>query len=72
MELFHSVDPFVSEDDYDEKCVSVLLEGEEAELVFIDHPSAEISVSVKTTSDLILLSLVLHPLDSLKRSKFQN
>ncbi|XP_059089363.1 uncharacterized protein LOC131885351 isoform X3 [Tigriopus californicus] len=31
-------------DDYDEKCVSVLLEGEEAELVFIDHPSAEISV----------------------------
>eukprot|EP00095_Tigriopus_kingsejongensis_P003006 maker-scaffold170_size291898-snap-gene-0.14 protein:Tk03006 transcript:maker-scaffold170_size291898-snap-gene-0.14-mRNA-1 annotation:"flocculation protein flo11-like isoform x1" len=34
----------LTEDDYDEKCVSVLLEGEEAELVFIDHPSAEISV----------------------------
>ena len=35
----------LSEDEYDEKCVSVLLEGEEAELVFIDHPSSEISVS---------------------------
>lgn len=35
-----------SEDDYDEKSVSVLLEGEEAELVFVDHPRAEISVSV--------------------------
>ncbi len=44
----------LSEDEYDEKCVSVLLEGEEAEIVFIDHPSAEISVrnsvSALTTS----------------------
>ena len=34
-----------SEDEYDEKCVSVMLEGEETEMVFIDHPHSEISVS---------------------------
>ncbi len=34
-------------DEYGEKCVNVLLEGEEAELVFIDHPSSEISVSFR-------------------------
>ena len=35
----------VAEDEYDEKCVSVMLEGEETEMVFIDHPHSEISVS---------------------------
>ena len=34
-----------SEDEYDEKCVSVMLEGEETEMVFIDHPHSEISVN---------------------------
>ena len=33
-----------SEEEYGEKCVNVLLDGEEDELVFIDHPSTEISV----------------------------
>ncbi len=36
-----------AEDEYDEKVVSVLLDGDEAELVFIDHPSCEISVSLE-------------------------
>lgn len=36
---------FRSEEDYGEKCVNVLLDGEEDELVFIDHPSTEMSVS---------------------------
>ena len=36
-------------DEYGEKCVNVLLEGEEAELVFIDHPSSEISVTFCNT-----------------------
>ena len=35
----------ISEEEYGEKCVNVLLDGEEDELVFIDHPSTEISVS---------------------------
>ena len=33
-----------SEEEYGEKCVNVLLDGEEAELVFIDHSNTEISV----------------------------
>ena len=36
---------YFSEEEYGEKCVNVLLDGEEDELVFIDHPSTEISVS---------------------------
>ena len=36
---------FFPEEEYAEKCVNVLLDGEEAELVFIDHPNTEISVS---------------------------
>ncbi|GAB6025898.1 GTP binding protein overexpressed in skeletal muscle, variant 2 [Chamberlinius hualienensis] len=32
------------DDDYGEKSVSVLLDGEESEMVFIDHPSSEMSV----------------------------
>jgi hypothetical protein len=31
--------------------VSVLLDGEESEMIFIDHPSAEMSVSVPTLPD---------------------
>jgi hypothetical protein len=35
----------VSDDEFGEKSVSVLLDGEESEMVFIDHPSSEMSVS---------------------------
>ena len=38
---------FVSDDEFGEKSVSVLLDGEESELIFIDHPSTEMSVSIK-------------------------
>lgn len=38
--LYYFVD-----DESGEKSVSVLLSGEESELVFIDHPSTEMSVS---------------------------
>lgn len=37
--------PFVSDDEFGERTVSVLLDGEESEMIFIDHPSAEMSVS---------------------------
>jgi hypothetical protein len=35
-----------ADDEFGEKTVSVLLDGEESEMIFIDHPSAEMSVSV--------------------------
>lgn len=38
--IFHGAD-----DEFGEKTVSVLLDGEESEIVFIDHPSSEMSVS---------------------------
>lgn len=38
---------FFPDDESGEKSVSVLLNGEESELTFIDHSTAEISVSVK-------------------------
>lgn len=34
-----------TDDEFGEKTVSVLLDGEESEIVFIDHPSTEMSVS---------------------------
>lgn len=34
-----------TDDEFGEKTVSVLLDGEESEIVFIDHPSSEMSVS---------------------------
>lgn len=33
------------DDEFGEKTVSILLDGEESEIVFIDHPSSEMSVS---------------------------
>ncbi|KAL4092188.1 hypothetical protein QTP88_026730 [Uroleucon formosanum] len=33
-----------SDDEFGEKTVSILLDGEESEMVFIDHPSIEMSV----------------------------
>jgi Rad/Gem-related GTP binding protein 1 len=34
-----------ADDEFGEKTVSVLLDGEESEMIFIDHPSVEMSVS---------------------------
>jgi Rad and Gem related GTP binding protein 1 len=39
--VFYSAD-----DEFGEKSVSVLLDGEESEIIFIDHPSSEMSVSL--------------------------
>jgi len=36
---------FFSDEEYGEKSVSVLLDGEESELIFVDHPSGDMSVS---------------------------
>ena len=36
---------YVSDDEFGEKSVSVLLDAEESEIVFIDHPAHEMSVS---------------------------
>lgn len=38
------------DDEFGEKSVSVLLDGEESEMVFIDHPSTEMSVSLPILS----------------------
>lgn len=35
-----------TDDEFGERTVSVLLDGEESEMIFIDHPSAEMSVSM--------------------------
>lgn len=43
-EYMHTYDASL-DDEFGEKTVSILLDGEESELVFIDHPSAEMSVS---------------------------
>lgn len=37
-----------------DRSVSVLLDGEESQLVFIDHPHGEISVSNKHTAETLL------------------
>lgn len=37
----------LTDDEFGEKTVSILLDGEESEMVFIDHPSIEMSVSVQ-------------------------
>lgn len=34
-----------TDDEFGEKTVSILLDGEESEMVFIDHPHVEMSVS---------------------------
>lgn len=35
----------IPDDEFGERTVSILLDGEESEMIFIDHPSAEMSVS---------------------------
>jgi hypothetical protein len=37
--------PVFTDDEFGEKSVCVLLDGEESELTFVDHPSSEMSVS---------------------------
>jgi hypothetical protein len=37
---------YVADDEFGEKSVCVLLDGEESELTFVDHPSSEMSVSI--------------------------
>ena len=37
---------YVTDDEFGEKSVCVLLDGEESELTFVDHPSSEMSVSI--------------------------
>lgn len=39
-----------SDDEFGEKTVSILLDGEESEMIFIDHPSSEMSVSISAKS----------------------
>ena len=39
---------FVSDEEYGQKSVSVMLNGQETELEIIDHPTAEMSVSLIT------------------------
>lgn len=34
-----------ADDEFGERTVSILLDGQESEMVFIDHPASEMSVS---------------------------
>jgi Rad/Gem-related GTP binding protein 1 len=55
-EYMHTYDASL-DDEFGEKTVSILLDGEESELIFIDHPAIEMSVSF----ELILTpSIVKH------------
>lgn len=45
-EYMHTYDASL-DDEFGEKTVSVLLDGEESEMIFIDHPAVEMSVSIK-------------------------
>lgn len=42
---------FVIDDDYGQKTVSVLLDGQETDLEIVDHPACEMSVSNKKWVD---------------------
>jgi Rad/Gem-related GTP binding protein 1 len=42
-EYMHTYDASL-DDEFGEKTVSVLLDGEESEMIFIDHPAVEMSV----------------------------
>jgi hypothetical protein len=39
---------YVVDDEFGEKTISILLDGEESEMVFIDHPHVEMSVSIRS------------------------
>jgi hypothetical protein len=42
-----------TDDEFGEKTVSILLDGEESEMIFIDHPTVEMSVSIIYFTDLL-------------------
>lgn len=44
-EYMHTYDASL-DDEFGEKTVSILLDGEESEMIFIDHPASEMSVSI--------------------------
>lgn len=50
---------FLTDDEFGEKSVSILLDSEESELVFIDHPSVEMSVSNFFTNNLSMFYLYI-------------
>ncbi|XP_062553133.1 uncharacterized protein LOC134218228 [Armigeres subalbatus] len=43
-EYMHTYDASLADDEFGEKTVSILLDGEESEMIFIDHPNVEMSV----------------------------
>lgn len=43
-EYMHTYDASL-DDEFGEKTLNILLDGEESEMIFIDHPSSEMSVS---------------------------
>lgn len=38
---------YVADDEFGEKTVSILLDGEESDMIFIDHPHVEMSVRIE-------------------------
>ena len=50
----------LSDEEYGEKSVSVSLDGQEAELLFIDHPSTEMSVGGAVLYCTVLCCTVLY------------
>ena len=57
----------VTDDEFGEKSVCVLLDGEESELTFVDHPSSEMSVSISLFKhrnfQLLVFLPFIEPLD---------
>lgn len=56
-EYMHTYDASL-DDEFGEKTVSILLDGEESEMIFIDHPASEMSVSA--TEKLKIIHQVYH------------
>lgn len=47
---------YVIDDEFGEKTISILLEGEESEMVFIDHPHVEMSVSITHDVQIVYIN----------------
>lgn len=58
-EYMHTYDASL-DDEFGEKTVSILLDGEESELIFIDHPATEMSVSWSCSDDFFGLIVPVH------------
>lgn len=67
---FFSIGIF-ADDESGEKSVSVLLNGEESELTFIDHSTAEMSVSVNKFVHALGLTPALRPSQSGNETKIK-